>query len=161
MEFPCSQILQLSQIYNPSTGWRSSSKWPRLCCRPLTMSRSLWAWWNTPGSTQLHRLRNSRSPCTSPQSGNSCLPCSWASRQIQAMARQLLDTNYGAPVCLLLLENQTEARTRGWTWFCVHNHMFCLELGCQCFVMVTLVFAVAIRHMSLPAWVQFYVPVCS
>lgn len=70
--FPCSPILRLSRRCSPSTGWRSSLKWSKQCSPPLTRSRSLWAWWNTPGSIPTHTAQSSRSPYTSPQF---CKPC--------------------------------------------------------------------------------------
>lgn len=136
MESPCSQILQLNQIYNPSTGWRSSLKWSRLCCLPQTKSRSLWAWWSRPGSTQIHRAQSSRSPCTSPQSCSSCLPWSWASRQRKGKSK-LLSTGCGAPVCpkvppqVLHADRNTHLNThaRGQTWFVYI--ITCFALNCD------------------------------
>lgn len=129
MEFPCSQILQWNQIYNPSTGWRSSLKWSRLCCLPQTKSRSLWAWWNRPVSIQTRTAQSSRFPCTSPQSCSSCLPWSWASRQRKGKSKRQHNSSWTqtaghlsalkVPPQVLHADGNTHlnTHTRGRTWF--------------------------------------------
>lgn len=77
MEFPCSQTLQSNRIYSPSISWRSSLTWSELCCQLQTKSRSLSALWSRQGSNLTRKLQSSRSPCTSPQSCNPCLPLRW------------------------------------------------------------------------------------
>lgn len=139
MEFPCSQILQLSQIYSPSIGWRSSLKWSRLCCPPQTKSRSLWALWNRPGSIHIHRPQSSRSPCTSPQSCNSCLLWSWASRQRKDKSERWHRSSCPVLSAQMSLRRYTQTHTHSKSnLVCVHHHMFCLEKR-FCFVKVILV----------------------
>lgn len=102
MGFPYSQTLQWNQRYSPSINWRNSLRWSRQCCPLQTRSRSLWAWWNRPGSIHSRRPQSSQSPCTSPQSCSSWLR---RSRERQRKGRERTNPSNGtvAPVkCFLL-----------------------------------------------------------
>ena len=138
MEFLCSPTRRLNQRYNPSIGWRSSSKLSRLYFLPQTMSRSLWAWWNRPRSIHSHRPQSSQFPCTSPQSCDSCLVCLRASQQRKGKLE--LSSTAFLPECSLwgfCKKTGRDAQANRPNLFCVYHLVFCLELW-LCLVKVLL-----------------------